>query len=324
MTSRRLLGAVAVAAAALVPASVRADVTIRVAPEVVVQADQLFVSDLGPIEGDQALAARLRSVGLGPAPIPGSSYRLDPSSLPLRLRQHQIDPATVHVIAPERVTVVRAFQTLPGQALVEAATHQALERLEALDPNGGPYTLVPISRPGEIRIPLGDVSLLARPEEAPAPFTVLRVAVMIRVDGRDYQTLPLAFRVARQQRVVVASRVLEPKAALDAADFRLELRPSTEAPPGALTAVTDPEDLEVVRSIRPGEVLTERLLRRKVVVRRGETVTLLLEGRGFRVTARGEAREDARRGDVVRVVNPTSKREVMGRVEGPGVVRVAP
>ena len=48
------------------------------------------------------------------------------------------------------------------------------------------------------------------------------------------------------------------------------------------------------------------------------------DGRGFRVTTVGLAAEDARRGDLVRVLNPTSKREVIGRVEAGGLVRVTP
>jgi flagella basal body P-ring formation protein FlgA len=53
-------------------------------------------------------------------------------------------------------------------------------------------------------------------------------------------------------------------------------------------------------------------------------VTLVFEGRGFRITTVGQAVEDARRGDVVRVLNSTSRREVVGRVESSGRVRVSP
>jgi flagella basal body P-ring formation protein FlgA len=48
----------------------------------------------------------------------------------------------------------------------------------------------------------------------------------------------------------------------------------------------------------------------------------MLEGEGFRITTQGQANEDAHRGDAVRVVNTSSKREVIGWVEGGGVVRV--
>ena len=51
-------------------------------------------------------------------------------------------------------------------------------------------------------------------------------------------------------------------------------------------------------------------------------MTLLLEGPGFRIVAQGVASADARRGDMVKVLTATSKREAVGKVDGPGVVRV--
>jgi flagella basal body P-ring formation protein FlgA len=104
----------------------------------------------------------------------------------------------------------------------------------------------------------------------------------------------------------------------------VETRPSIDVPAGALTALVDPADLEATRPVRPGEIVTQHMVRVRVVIKRGETVTLLAEGKGFRATTQGLASEDARRGDVVRVVNASSKREIVGRVEGPGLVRVNP
>jgi flagella basal body P-ring formation protein FlgA len=153
---------------------------------------------------------------------------------------------------------------------------------------------------------------------------VVLSTVGVRVDGQDVQVVPVSFRVTRLVTVVVATQALEPNRRLSLADFRLEARPSTEVPPSALGAVTDASDLEAVRPIRAGEIVTQHHLRPRIVVKRGENVTLILEGRGFRVTTVGLAVEDARRGDAVRVLNPTSKREVIGRAEATGLVRVQP
>jgi flagella basal body P-ring formation protein FlgA len=105
-------------------------------------------------------------------------------------------------------------------------------------------------------------------------------------------------------------------------DFRRERRPAGEVPLDALADLADPADLEVLRPVQAGEVLTPRVIRPRIAVKRGELVTLLLEGDGFRITTQGQASEDARRGDAVRVLNISSKREVLGWVEGGGVVRV--
>jgi flagella basal body P-ring formation protein FlgA len=297
---------------------------LRARPEVSVSGADLYVGDLGPIEGDETLVARLRTVNLGPAPAPGASYRLDPDQLVVRLRHQGIDPASVRLVGIDGVTISRPVQTLSSQALLDAATAPALVRLAALDRDGGPHVLLPVNRPAELRVGPGALTLDPRVQEPAPPFTNVNVTVAVLVDGREVKTLPLGFRVARLATVVVAAAPLEPKRALAASDFRVETRPSIDLPVGALTTLTDPADLEATRPVRAGEVVTQHMVRGRVVIKRGETVTLLAEGRGFRATTQGLAAEDARRGDAVRVVNPTSKREIVGRVEGPGLVRVNP
>lgn len=313
------------AAPAWAAARATADVTVRVAPESVVHRDDLALGDVAAVEGDEALAARLRALGLGPAPLPGTTLRLPGDELRQRIRVPVADLARVRWSFPEHVAITRAFQVLTGAAIVEAVTLQApgrVERLGASREGEGPPVLIPLGRPADLRLPTGDVEIVPRFPDVGAASTFVPVTVAIRVAGRDYQTLSLAFRVDRFRPVLVAAHALAPKTALVAADFREDSRPSADVPPDALAGPLEAADLEAVRPLQPGEILTERTLRRKVLVRRGETVTLLLEGHGFRITTLGLAAEDARRGDPVRVVNASSRREVLGRVEGPGIVRI--
>lgn len=323
MAARRLLVCAALMACCALPGVARAGVVVRLAPEVVIDRDEIVLGDLGTVEGDEPLASRLRALRLGPAPLAGASQRLDGETLRLRLRA--FDPAKTQLALPERVVVTRAFQIVPGSALVDAVRRQALARAEApREAEGAPgsLALVPMPRPEDLRVPTGEMRIEARLHEGPAGSSFLAATVTVRVNGRDYQTLPLNFRVGRYQSVVVAARTLEPRTVLSAADFRVESRASTETPPDALTAVTDASDLEAMQPVKAGDVVTSRMLRQKILVKRGEMVTLILEGRGFRITTQGQAGEDARRGDTVRVVNVTSKRDVLGKVESPGIVRV--
>jgi len=318
-------GLVLAALALATSAPAWAAVVVRLAPEVSVQKDEIVLGDLGTIEGDEPLASRLRQLRLGPAPLVGGRQHLDRDTLRNRLRSAGVDPAKIQLVLPDRLVLTRAFQVVPGAAIVEAVKREALLRLgsrSGTGEGGGALALVPAGRVDDLRVPTGEVMLDARVHEGPAGSAFLAATVAVKVNGRDYQTLSMTFRVGRYQQVVVAARPLEPKTVLGAADFRVDSLASTELPADALTRITDPLDLEVLRPVKPGEVITPRMLRQKIAVKRGEIVTLILEARGFRITTQGQAAEDARRGDTVRVVNVTSKRDVLGKVEGPGVVRV--
>ena len=294
---------------------------LRVSTEASVHGDEITLADLTSAGGDEELGRALSAVKLGPAPVPGGTLRLDAEFIRVRAR-HALDPSRAQLLLPERVTVTRAYQVVTGAEIAEAAQARLIDRLESLEPRGGPYALTASARPGDLRVPTGKIEVLVRVgDQAPAQ-GFLGAAVVIRVDGRDHQTVPMTVRVGRHVPVVVANHVLEPKTVLGPGDFRIETRVSTEIPAGALAAMSDPAGMEVLRSVRVGEIVTEGMVRAKILVRRGELVTVLLDGRGFKITTQGQAGEDARRGDLVRVINTTSRREVLGRVEGAGVVRV--
>lgn len=311
------IGGVACVGAAALTAS-----TLRVPQEVSVKGDEILLGDLGVIEGDEALAARLHGLRLGPSPLPGGSTRLDAQVLRYRLRLAQVDLARLQVVAPEHILITRAFQLVPSAALIDAATREALNRMPPAEPGSDPIALVPNGRPEDLRVPMGKVELTSRSQIPQLPATFVSSTVTVRVDGRDYHTIPLTFRVGRLQRVVVAAQALDPKGVLSAADFRVETRPSVELPPQVLRELDEPGDFEVTRPINPGEVLTTYMLRPRLVVHRGETVTLVLEGQGFRIMTLGQAAQDGRRGESVRVLNISSKREVLGTAEKVGTVRV--
>jgi len=317
---RLAAGALAAMAGAVQPAA--AGVTVRVAPDVVVRSDEISLGDLARIEGDEPLARRLRQVWLGPAPPLGATQRLDQSYLRQRLAEPDLEPQNVRIIGPEQISVTRAFQVVSGAAVVEAAGRQIQERLDALPSGAGTFAVVPLTRLGDIRVPTGAVDLSPQLRAEPTGAGALAATVAVNVDGRTVQSVPLAFRADRYGNVVVAARALDPKTGLAAGDWQIERRPSTEIPSGALASIADGADLEPVRPIRPGEVLTAALVRPRMLVRRGELVTLVVEGPGFRITTQGVAATDGRRGEVVRIINPTSKRESLGRAEQAGLVRI--
>ncbi len=313
------LAALAAPVGAAAPARARHAVTVQFVPETVVSRADVLLGDLATVQGEESLARRLRAVHFGAAPAPGGAQRFDADAIRFRLRQPGVDLARVELVIPDHVVVTRASQVLPAASLVDAVRAQLLPRLE--QPGAGRPAIVPVSPLSDLVLPTGDVQLVAEMHESASPIFAA-ATVIIRVDGRDYRSLPLTFRVGHYRDVLVAAHTLEPKAVLAPGDFRVESRPSTEVPRDALASAVDAPDLEAVVTVPAGQVIVPRMLRQKILVKRGEIVTLVLEGNGFRITTQGRASEDAHRGDPVRVVNVSSKRELVGRVEEAGTVRI--
>ena len=89
--------------------------------------------------------------------------------------------------------------------------------------------------------------------------------------------------------------------------------------------ISDPQDvvgLQARMPLRAGYVLSLKVLKKPKLIRRGQTVILLLQARGFEVRSEGRALQDGIAGEQISVENLASNRIIQGVVAEPGLVRV--
>ena len=87
-------------------------------------------------------------------------------------------------------------------------------------------------------------------------------------------------------------------------------------------SLSEAENSEFVREVQPGVPLHTYDLRRAVVIKQGQVVTLTVgQGNGFNITARVEALQDGKIGEQIRLKNPESGRLLTGIVTGPNTAR---
>ena len=124
--------------------------------------------------------------------------------------------------------------------------------------------------------------------------------------------------------VVTVTRSLARGDKLASEDLQLTPEDISQAPAGLFT---DPKSLlgrTVRRNLSPSSVVTERDLEPDLAVSRGQRVEMMASlGNGF-VTADGQALQDGRLGETIRIRNLRSKKIIDGVVSGPGQVRIAP
>jgi flagella basal body P-ring formation protein FlgA len=79
---------------------------------------------------------------------------------------------------------------------------------------------------------------------------------------------------------------------------------------------------EAKRALRAGEPLRLSDLKHPTLVAKGATVTMVFDAPGVSLTAIGRALAEGGEGDSIAVLNPTSYRQVVAVITGPGTVRV--
>lgn len=128
--------------------------------------------------------------------------------------------------------------------------------------------------------------------------------------------------VALVQPVLVVRHSLPRGTVLSRADVDSVEQDVARLTSGYLADLKDIDGMALRRSVTAGAVLHPGLLQHPVSIRRGERVTILGQVGGIEVRMEGQALMDGARGEVIRVRNLSSGRDIEGVVVAPGVIQV--
>ncbi len=81
-----------------------------------------------------------------------------------------------------------------------------------------------------------------------------------------------------------------------------------------LNSPEDAEGLAVKQNLKPGQVLTTAMVTLPIIVRKGAIVNIMAESQNISIATKGEARQDGAKGDVIKVKNLMSNKEVTAKV----------
>ena len=142
--------------------------------------------------------------------------------------------------------------------------------------------------------------------------------VQVREKGAPVKTFWGSARVRVFKKAVVALRPMKSRTKIKAADIkaaRVELSDASSS----FASVDDLEGMVVKRPINAGAVIKREYVKKETVVKRGEAVSVMVEGPSIRIRSHGVAAEDGHKGAVI-AVRTASGKEVPGLVTGPGEI----
>jgi flagella basal body P-ring formation protein FlgA len=140
-------------------------------------------------------------------------------------------------------------------------------------------------------------------------------------NGRDVGRSRVTAQVDLSVPAVVAARSLPRDRVLTEEDLSLALLPYNQAK-SALNDLDQAVGSTLKTALAAGAPLRERALTRSFLVRNGDIVVLVARQGYINASTTGEARGDGALGDTITVMNLSSKKNVRGRIIGPGQVEV--
>lgn len=275
----------------------------------------LTLADIAFVAGDKALAKTAGDVSLGRAPFPGEELTLDRHTILTRLAAEKIDAGIVEFLGAEEIKLHRKADAITVEELIRAGT-EALAR----DPRTATLRWNLFENPKALLFEKHPAAAVSSTVAGDLEHGIARVRISI-VDGENViASTEMTFQRVYYRRVLVAAEAIPPGKVLCDENTDIVTRNTTHDPGEEnlppMGAVTN-------HSIRAGEEITMTglvLPKPRHVIDRNAAVRIVIGGPGWTITALGEALQDGRVGEVIRVRNADSKRIIQAEVLEDGTV----
>jgi flagella basal body P-ring formation protein FlgA len=153
-------------------------------------------------------------------------------------------------------------------------------------------------------------------------FGAVSIALVVRVNGVVEKNLPLRLAVDAETEMVVAKRQLLNGTLLTADVLETKMQNLALAGGQHIKSIDDAVGKKTRITVRPGYPIRSDQLVAVPVVVSGQLVTIVLERPGMKITVSGRAKSSGGIGDLIRVENLSSRREIPAKVVDSSTVEV--
>ena len=149
-----------------------------------------------------------------------------------------------------------------------------------------------------------------------------RMTVGIRCSSATPWTLYVPVQVRASVAVLSIANSLPKDSVLSANDLMVVNRTVQELPASYITDMQAAVGMQLTRSVNANALLTQAMLTQRLMINKGQEVTILADGQNFAVKMRGTALQNGTSGQRIGVKNTTSGRTVEAMIVDSGTVKV--
>ena len=274
------------------------------------------ISQITPVSEQARLLAALK---LFPAPEPGMEATWRAKDIKDKITNRQNSSLdTITWAGADSVRVRRASIHIGPEQIREILTRYISRSKKLLPPAEIRFKEIQPAQPFDL--PAGEMDTEVIPAD-PQILLSRRFTIIFRVNSRVEKNIAIRAELEAIAPVVVAAANLHRGAVIQKSDITLARLDIIDLRNPCL----DPDEIigmKTKRSVRQGSPLDQQMLELPPIIHRGELVTIFIRNGPLLVTAKGTARHDAVKGEMVTVLNNYSRKEILCRADGPGLVRV--
>jgi flagella basal body P-ring formation protein FlgA len=263
------------------------------------------------------LAAQLDAVVLTTAPAPGQTKFVAGAEILRRLESVGVTGKTYSIGVPAEVTIVREAQTLTAADISQHIKDEFLPGLPWKD-----VRLERVDLTETILLPAGKTEWTFACHPGTDYAKPFYLNINFSVNGEVAKRAFVRTVLSVYQQVAVTATELKPSQSIREEDIRWgsQRLPSTLQIPIKSSGFLHGRRPRM--AISPGRVLTENLFIAVPLVKRGDSLLLVFESGGMRVTTQAKALTMGFRGQRIQVMNPDSGKVLSAEVTDEGTARV--
>ena len=300
--------------------SALAAVTIEVQQKTIVKNEHVRLGDIAHISGgDQKFVQRLGALIISKAPLPGKTRSLNARYIRLRLKQADINIEQLKLVVPEKAIIARSSIIISKEKIADIVS--AYIKKKSAD-RGDEITLKSVIVQKDLVLPKGKVAYRIINKKQAGSSGPMAVYVDFTVDGYFHKKIRAIVDIETLANVVVTTRPLGRHKIIRQADISVKRIDISKL---QVNIISDPKKVigrRTKRSIDPATILRTDLVELPPIVKRGDLVTIIAEAGGMRITALGKIKKKGHKGEILKVINLNSKKEIYARVVDANTVRV--
>ncbi|MFH1625983.1 MAG: flagellar basal body P-ring formation chaperone FlgA [Pseudomonadota bacterium] len=282
--------------------------------------EMIRLGKISDIKGDDlSLNQKLETLVIGRSPLPSKSRHIDKEYIEVRLKQNKIDLSMVDIRYPERIEVCRDYLRIPKSRTEEIIGNYIHKKMPW---NKESVRIKMINASSDLILPKGNLTYEVVPPKYWDFMGRTSIPVVFTVNDTFQKKIWVTVEIEVFGDVLVSSIPLEKYRIVSREDVHVKRMNLADLPRGMITRLEDVIGKRTKAPIAANFVITANLLDVPPVVKRGDLVTIVAETDILKVTTPGEAREDGLNGEIIRVLNITSRKEVYGRVVNFSTVKV--
>jgi flagella basal body P-ring formation protein FlgA len=267
---------------------------------------------------DQQAIELLKAVKLGKAPKPGAMKEIRGDSIETKILQSGVEAQTVTLYLPEKVAVKTDGIEISPQEIESMIKKFILQKV----PWDSKNVVISVSPVEALTLPQGAVTYELSSRRKEDFLGSANIALVFLVDGQVTKKIQVHVTIDVIQEVLVSNRSLNRHDVISQEDVRLEKMNLAELQADVITDSGEVIGKRTKRNLDVNTPLRLTFLEIPPLVKRGDMVTIVAETDVLKITTKGVVTESGCKGDVVRVVNVNSRKELFAKVRDARTVEV--